>query len=176
MGKIGVIIQARLTSSRFPNKMLCPLMGKPVLQWVLETVKKSGYPFCVAIPSNKTDAGLAEWIRLYDDSITVVTGHREDLVFRFKQANEVMKFDTIIRICGDNPLMDPEDIELAVGLFENRGKYSRVNHVEVFSNEELQYCDNNDPFIARREHCCNMLANTVDYPEDIDRLSKQTCL
>lgn len=171
---VGIIIQARLTSSRFPNKMLCTLRGKPVLQHTIEAVKKSEYPFCIAIPENKTDRGLLEWIKLYDPSIHVITGHKEDLILRFQKASKEMGFDTIIRICGDNPFMNPEDIQLAVDLYNKRGHYSRVNHVEVFSKEELEYCDKNDSFIDRRQHCCNMLAQTVDKPEDIDRLEEET--
>jgi spore coat polysaccharide biosynthesis protein SpsF (cytidylyltransferase family) len=169
---IGIIIQARLTSKRFPNKMLCPLRGKPVLQWTIDAVKKSGLPFVIAIPQNKTDKGLAEWIKLHDPSIKVFTGHKEDLILRFQQVNEITKYDVIVRICGDNPNMDPEDIQLALELYKKRGHYSRVNHVEVFSNEELNYCADNDPFIERRQHCVNMLGNTVDYPEDIERLEE----
>jgi|APSaa5957512535_1039671.scaffolds.fasta_scaffold170893_2 spore coat polysaccharide biosynthesis protein SpsF (cytidylyltransferase family) len=171
--RAGIIIQARLTSSRFPNKMLCPLYGKPVLQWTIEACLKSGLPVVLAIPDKRTDWGIAEWLKLYDKDIKVYAGHPEDLVLRFKQVNAVTKFNPIIRICGDNPMLDHNDIALALALFEKRKKYVRLNLVEVFSDGELDYVADHDPFIPRREHCVNMLNQTVDYPEDIERIEAE---
>lgn len=169
----GIILQARLNSKRFPNKMLCPLGSKPVIQWTIEAVKKSGFPFVIAIPDKTTDKGLAEWIRLYDPKIEIFLGHPEDLILRFKQVLKFVDFDPIIRICGDNPFFNPTDILIANTLFKQRKRYTRINNVEIFSKKELDYVDKNDPFIVRREDCVNMLNQTVDYPEDIKRLENE---
>jgi spore coat polysaccharide biosynthesis protein SpsF len=169
----GIIIQARLTSTRFPNKMLCPLLGKPVLQWTIEAVKKTGLPFCIAIPDEKTNWGLAEWLLMYDKTIKVYAGHPNDLIDRFKKVLNIEDFDPIIRVCGDNPFIAPEDITLALELFNKRKYYTRVNHAEVFSKLELDYASLNDPFVGRREHCQLLNYHTVDYPEDIDRLEDE---
>jgi spore coat polysaccharide biosynthesis protein SpsF (cytidylyltransferase family) len=174
--KPGIIIQARLTSKRFPNKMLCPLYGKPVLQWTLEACLKSGLPLVVAIPDQRTDWGLAEWLKQYDPTIEVLAGHPNDLVMRFQQVNEIANFDPIIRVCGDSPFMKPSDIDDALYQFNKYKCYQRVNLVEIFSKAELDYVDDHDPFIARREHCVNMLNKTVDFPEDIDRLEAEYLL
>ena len=172
----GIIIQARLTSSRFPNKMLCPLFGKPVIQWTVEACLKSGLPFVVAIPDKRTDWGLAEWFKLYDPTIEVFSGHPEDLVSRFKHVNNVMGFDPIIRVCGDSPMMRVSDIHDAMYQFNKYKRYQRVNLVEIFSQKELDYAADNDPFMARREDCVNILNQTVDYPEDIDRIEGEWLL
>jgi len=169
----GIILQARLTSKRFPNKMLCPLVGKPVIQWTIEAVKKSKFPFVIAIPDQTTDRGLGEWIKLYDPKIKVIHGSEGDLVMRFLQVLKFVDYDPIIRICGDNPLMNPVDILIANTLFKQRKRYIRLNNVEIFSKKELEYVDKNDPFIVRREDCVNMLNQTVDYPEDIVRLERE---
>jgi len=170
----GIIIQARLTSSRFPNKVLCPLLGKPVIQWVIEAVKKTNIPFIVAIPENKTDQGIRSWLELYDKNIKCVLGHKEDLILRYKVAVAEGDFDPIIRITGDNPFVAPEDIKIALELFEKRGYYTFVNHVQVFSREELTYQDYNDPMIDSRQHAgCRGMAHLVDYPEDIKRYTKE---
>lgn len=171
----GIIIQARLTSKRFPNKMLCPLLGKPVLQHTIDACLRTKFPIVIAIPQNKTDVGLTAWLYEHytDKQIQVGYGNKEDLVLRFKQVNKAFKFDPIIRICGDTPFIDPDDIYHAMNRFEGKNKYQRVNNIEVFSREELEYVSNNDPFISRREHCVLMLNQTVDYPEDIDRLENE---
>lgn len=176
MANPGIILQARLTSKRFPNKMLCPLYGKPVIQWTVEACLKSGLPFVVAIPDKKTDWGLAEWFRLYDPTIAVLCGGPEDLVQRFKQVNEVTQFDPIIRVCGDSPFIKNSDFKDVLYQYNKYKCYQRVNLLEIFSVDELEYVNKNDPFIARREDCVRMLNQTIDYPEDIDRLETEWLL
>ena len=176
ISNVVIILQARLTSKRFPNKMLCPLGGKPVLQWTIEACAKSGYPFVIAIPNTKTNLGINSVITplfIKKMKIHVRTGSEEDLVDRFIHINKEFNFDPIIRICGDNPFFNHEDIDLALDIFKKRLKYTRLNHVEVFSRTELEYVDKNDPFIERRGHCVQMLSQTVDYPEDIERLERE---
>jgi len=170
---VGIILQARLTSERFPNKLLCPLYGKPVIQWAIEACQESGLPMVIAIPDKRTDWGLAEWLKLYDDSIPILCGHPEDLVTRFQQVNKTMKFDPIIRVCGDSPFIKASDFKDVLYQFNKYKCFQRVNLLECFSAAELQYVADNDPFIDRREHCVNMLNQTVDKPEDIDRLENE---
>lgn len=171
----GIMIQARLTSKRFPNKIMAMLKGKPVLKWVIDACAKTGLPITICIPTTKTNSGIVWFLQNIgglNKTFEIHMGHEEDLALRLRQCN-YMKYDPLVRICGDNPFMNPEDINIALELFKKRGKYTRVNQVEVFSRSELEYVCQNDPFITRREHCVNMLAQTVDYPEDIDRLEKE---
>jgi len=84
-----------------------------------------------------------------------------------------MKFDPIIRICGDSPFVSTEDIALALDVYNKRKYLTMVNHVQVFGQDELTYADLNDPFIGSREHVVRSLLHTVDYPEDIDRFYQE---
>ena len=165
----GIILQARLTSSRFANKNLCPIMNEPIIDWVIKACKKTTFPLAIAIPDEKSNYGLAEYIKLkYGKDIPVFVGHPQDLISRFIKTNTQMNFDPIIRICSDNPFLAPEDIELAIKLYNSRGYYSRVNHVEVFGVDEMEWADKHDVQIKRREDCVNILAHCVDYPTDIE--------
>ena len=123
----GIILQARITSTRFPNKCLATLRGKPVIDWILEACDKSRYPICVAIPENKTNDALENYLNLrFKDTKfktgppTLFRGKEEDVTTRFIGANNSMKFDPIIRICSDCPYLAPEDIKLAMEIFEDR--------------------------------------------------------
>jgi len=169
----GIILQARLTSKRFPNKVLFPFHGKALIDWTIESCMRSGLPICVAIPDTKSNAGLVSYLELkYKDSkppITVYGGWEEDVLARFIECNKHMKFDPIIRICADSPFIEVEDIKLAMELYMKRRYFTRVNHVQIFSQKELEYANEHDPFIGSREHVVRFMEHTVDWPQDIDR-------
>ena len=169
----GIIIQARLTSKRFPNKALCKFHGNTIIEWVVDNCIKTGIPICVAIPDTKPNQPLANFLDTTyahrPQLITVYKGREQDVLDRYIGANLHMKFDPIIRICGDSPFVSTEDIALALQLYNQRKYLTMVNHVQVFGQDELTYADLNDPFIGSREHVMRSLLHTVDYPEDIDR-------
>jgi len=173
----GIILQARLTGKRFPNKVLCPLLGKPVIQWCIEACEKTGLQFIIAMPDNKTNQGLASWIKQYclanNKVITVYEGSEEDLISRFLGAAQAMKFDPIIRVCGDSPFVDPKDILKTLELYKERGFKQQINYVQCFGMDELEYADKHDPFIASREHVVMSMDHTIDFPEDIKRLTDE---
>ncbi len=169
----GIIIQARLTSKRFPNKVLCRFHGKAIIEWVIDECIKTGLPICVAIPSTKPNQPLANFLEVTyahrPQVITVYKGAEEDCLTRYIVANQWMKFDPIIRICGDSPFVSTEDIALALDLYNKRKYLTMINHVQVLGRDELKYADLNDPFMGSREHVVRSLLHTVDYPEDIER-------
>ncbi len=172
----GIIIQARLTSERFPNKMLCPLLGRPVLEWVLDSARKTKLPIVVAIPDDWKNYGLLYYLkeltnRRTELKIKTFRGHKTDLISRFLDANSQVKFDPIVRICGDSPFFAPEDVELALKVYKERGYMTRINQVQVFSQEELVTANSYDNIPESREHAgTRFMEHTVDYPADIIRL------
>lgn len=158
--------------------MLAPILGKPVLEWVISGVMKTNLPYVIAIPDSISDEGLVSWLDARYGSEknkpVVYYGAKEDLIERFQTVNENMEFDPIVRICGDSPFFDPGDVFTALNIFEERGYYTMVNHVQVFSKAELKYQADNDPFIDSRQHAGTRgMAHTVDYPEDIAKYEKE---
>ncbi len=151
------------------------LLGKPVLQWCIEACEKTKLPLVIAIPENKTSQGIVAWLNEFcenrDLKITVYEGPEEDLTARFMGAAKNMNFDPIIRICGDSPFVDPQDITNVLELYKKRGFCQRINHAQCFGMDELEYADKNNIFMASREHVCLYMDQTVDYPEDIKRLT-----
>lgn len=171
----GIIIQARLTSNRFPNKVLCNFHGKAIIEWIIDTCIKTGMPICVAVPDTKPNQPLVNFIELAyqhrPQLINIYKGHEQDCLTRFVDANKHMNFDPIIRICGDSPFVSTEDIALALELYNKRKYLVRLNHVQVFGRDELKYADSNDPLIGSREHVIRSFEHTVDWPEDLDRFA-----
>ena len=176
MSNPGIILQARLTSKRFPNKVLCPFMGKPVIEWVIEAVVKSKLPWILAVPKTLTNLGINSWAKEFSDRtgirIRMSFGSEDDLIWRYREANNVTNFDPIIRICCDSPFVAPEDIELALKIYEERKYFTQLNHVQVFSAEELDYAGDNHVFDRQHAGTAGM-AHTIDYPEDIKRITRE---
>jgi len=110
--KIGVIVQARTGSTRFPNKIYKDLNGKYTLQRVLEGVTGAQLPHCIilAMPeynkqefSNRSVKG--EFDKIVDDRFDTYFGHPDDLVDRYFKAARKNNIDLIVRITGDCPMI-----------------------------------------------------------------------
>jgi spore coat polysaccharide biosynthesis protein SpsF len=103
----GVIIQARMTSRRFPGKSMALLAGKPVLAHVIERCQK--IPFIervvVAMPSYSASQPMAELSSSMGADIFF--GPEEDVLKRYYLAATYFDLTTIMRITADCPFIDP---------------------------------------------------------------------
>lgn len=103
----GVIVQARLGSTRLPGKVLMPLAGRSVLAWVLE--RCGAIPgidgVCCAIPEGVDDEDVAREARLC--GVPVFRGSEQDVLDRYYRAAGAFGFDTVMRVTSDCPLIDP---------------------------------------------------------------------
>ena len=174
----GIILQARMTSSRFPNKNLAKIKSKPVIDYVIEECLKTTHDIVIAIPDTKPNDALEVYLDLKWVGINrfrlfmVYRGHEEDVLNRFMSANIYVSFDPIIRVCSDAVHFNHHDIDLALNLWYERKYYTRVNDIEVFSHDEMEYAHKNCHRIKDRENVLGSWGpGTVDYPEDIDRFN-----
>lgn len=104
---IIAIVQARLTSTRLPGKVLATIGSKPLLWHVLNRLSfsKKLTGILVAIPESKENDKLADW--LLQESIPYMRGSEEDVLSRYYEAAKKAKADFIVRITSDCPLVDP---------------------------------------------------------------------
>ena len=105
--KVVAVIHARMSSSRFPGKMLALLGEMPVLEWVVRrTMCAEGvHRFVLATSDLRADdvlATLGEQL-----GIEVFRGSHEDVLRRVIDAAELHHADAVLRVCADNPLIDP---------------------------------------------------------------------
>lgn len=112
--KISAIIQARMGSSRLPGKVLMTICGKPVLQHIIERLK-----FCklineviLAIPNTKENDILEKFA--LKNNVAYYRGSENEVLERVYMAAKENNCDVIVGITADNPLIDPEIIDLAV--------------------------------------------------------------
>ncbi len=120
-------IEARMASKRLPGKMMMDINGKPVIERVVERLKKAKLidDVIIATTNNKLDDILFEWAN--SNKVKCFRGSEEDVLERVVGAHEKMHSEIIIEICGDTPLVDPETIDLAIEIF-NKGKYDVVSN------------------------------------------------
>lgn len=114
---IIAIIQARMGSSRFPGKMLTPLHGAPLIDWVVQRTKKAVKidDLIVAIPDSEPNNELENHLRNIDAK--VIRGSENDVLARFHHAATTFKASHVIRICGDNPMICPNAIDELIRFF-----------------------------------------------------------
>jgi spore coat polysaccharide biosynthesis protein SpsF len=121
MVKTVAIIQARMSSSRLPGKVLLALSGKPMLQWVLERVgmAKSVDLVGVATSTDPSDDPLADFCCRM--GYPCVRGSMHDVLDRYFRAAWQFMAGTVVRVTADCPLIDPALIDLTIAEFNSRG-------------------------------------------------------
>lgn len=125
--KTGVIIQARMGSTRLPGKILLDLYGKPVIQHVIERLKgcKTVDDIIIAttvLPQDNAIADEAEKL-----GVNWFRGSEEDVLSRYFYAAKAKSLDTVVRITSDCPLIDPQIVDGIIGFF-NKNEYDIVTN------------------------------------------------
>lgn len=108
---LGILIQARLGSTRLPGKILKPFHGdKCILDIILDKLHQaSDAKVIVATSTSKDNDALVE--HLEQNGELFFRGSENDVLDRFIKAAEKFHVDGIIRICSDNPFIDPDEIK-----------------------------------------------------------------
>jgi len=159
---IYIIIQARMGSTRLPGKVLKKIMGKPLLAYQIERLQevKSADGIIIATTDQEIDDPLEEYCCTID--LPTFRGSEHDVLDRYNSAAEQFEAQTVIRITGDCPLIDPAVVEQAIQLFQ-KGHYDYVSNVaersyprgmdvEVFSAQILAEAATTATDSWEREH------------------------
>jgi len=98
-------------ASRFPGKVLAPLRGRPVLEWVVRRVLRARLvdEVVVATSTASADHIIEVWAR--DLGVKCFRGDEADVLERFHAAAVDAGADWIVRINADNPFIDPQYID-----------------------------------------------------------------
>lgn len=131
--KIVAIVEARMTSSRLPGKVLFPAAGKPLLGHLVDRLKMvpSVAEIVLATTINSADEPLVEFAREY--GVTSFRGSEHDVMARVLEASEAVSADVIVSVTGDCPLVDPLIVEQVVQLFLiNPCEYATNGHLHTF--------------------------------------------
>lgn len=157
------IIQARMGSTRLPNKVLMEVNGLPLLAYEVNRVKLSKKINKIVIatgdqPANNAIAYLAKTL-----GINCFKGSENDVLDRYYQcALNYPEYQNIIRITGDCPLIDPVVVDRVIKFFEE-GEYDYASNidmetfpdgmdVEVFTKNALIESAQSAKLASEREH------------------------
>ena len=155
-----VIIQSRLNSSRLPGKALLTLAGHPLIELVARRAGRSGHEVVVATSDEDYDELIVETLQAC--AIPVRRGSLDDVLGRFVAAcADLAEEDLVIRLTGDNPLVDSDLIDgLVKATATSRHRYGRVDidaapeglGAEVFTAGDLRAADAAATAAYDREH------------------------
>lgn len=112
--KVVAILQARTSSTRLPNKVLLPILGKPMLEHQIDRISRSQKidQLVVATSIDKSDDAIESLCNKL--GVSCFRGDLNDVLDRFYQAANLLEADHIIRLTGDCPLIDPNVIDAVI--------------------------------------------------------------
>lgn len=105
MAGVGVFVQARLGSTRFPRKVVEPLFGKPLIEWVVERLTPVPADVHVVVTDLGSLSTLQPIVKRHPPW-EVFAGSPTDVMKRYIDAAHYYKVGVIVRATGDNPLVD----------------------------------------------------------------------
>lgn len=200
--KVVAIVQARMGSTRLPNKVMKPLMGVPMIELLLERLSKSNQidQIVLATSSDPKNAPLVEHVERL--GYACIRGSETDVLDRFLAAARQVQADVVVRITGDCPLIDAALVDQTIERF-NTGNVDYLSNTspatypdgldtEVFSMQALERAgretqdtfdhEHVTPYLRRpglfktdsltHEEDLSGLRWTVDEPADFEVVSK----
>jgi len=112
------LIQARMSSTRLPGKVMKKIKDLPLIKYVWDRCKLSNLENWAIVTSEQESDNL-----LFDfcikNEISCYRGSLDNVAERFLEATENFGHDSFIRINGDSPLIDPEIINRAINLYSS---------------------------------------------------------
>jgi spore coat polysaccharide biosynthesis protein SpsF len=162
LSDVIVVIQARMSSSRFPGKVLAPLDGVPVLRHVVAAVTSAlpAQNVIVATSVEVSDDPLAAYAATL--GVAVVRGPLDNVIERFRMCARSRSVTWIGRVNADSPLLDPnlvgrvlaertrDRFDLITTVFPRT--FPRGQNVELMRAETLLSLEDQELMPADREH------------------------
>ena len=134
-GKIVLIMQARMGSTRLPGKSMMPLAGEPLLQRIIERVKRCRKVDTIVLATTEKPEDDPLEIVGNKMGIEVFRGSENDLVDRYYKAATKYNADFVVRLPADNPVVEPEEIDRIIDHHLNSDDDFSANTHNIFNNE-----------------------------------------
>ncbi len=119
-----------MTSTRLPGKIFKEINRKSLLAYHIERLQKTGFDICIATTTNSDDDVVCEYAN--NNNIKLYRGSEHNVLSRFYEAALKYKFDIIVRVTSDCPLIDPHLIRNAVE------KYLQFNNQNMYISNGIE--------------------------------------
>lgn len=119
--KTAVTITVRMKSTRLPEKAMKDLVGKPMIEHLIDRLKYAKLPdeIILCTSTNPQDDILVEVAK--KNNIKWFRGDEVDVLKRLLDTSKKYKIDFIVSTTGDNPLTDPHYIDMLINKFKETG-------------------------------------------------------
>jgi len=157
-----IIIQARMGSTRLPGKIMKEVLGKTLLEYQLERLKRVRFAgeIVVATTGNEADAPIVELCGKL--GVAFFRGPEDDVLARYHQAAVAFNAATVVRITADCPIIDPAVVERVIEFYlEHRPEYDYVSNTFPI----LTYPRGMDTEVFSFRALREAAAEAVDQPE-----------
>tara|TARA_B110000211_G_scaffold137896_1_gene157725 strand:+ start:320 stop:1084 length:765 start_codon:yes stop_codon:yes gene_type:complete len=168
--RVVAIVQARMSSSRLPGKVLDTLAGKPVLHHIHERLSGCRLidEIVIATSQEASDDPISKFCQ--NRRISCFRGSLDDVLDRFYQAGVHYNADVIVRITGDCPLIDPVIVDAVVAgflggqydFFGLGGEFPDGLDCTVFSLKAIEAAWREAKLPSEREHVGPYIENNPD--------------
>ena len=170
--KVAAIIQARRGSTRLPDKVFLELSNKPLLEHVVNRLKKSDLlqEIIIATTDLPDDNLIQTWAN--SNNISVFRGSENNVLERYYEAAKKFQIDVIVRITADDPFKDYRLVDEAVRvLIDNKLDFVCNNNpvsfpegldVEVLTFNALEVSYNNVISDFDKEHVTQYIHKNKD--------------
>ena len=179
---IGAIIQARCESARFPNKILSKFKNKTLIEILLSRVKLSKLVDKVVVVTSNDKRNLKLIKILKKNKIQYFVGSKTNVLQRYYMAAKIFKFKTIVRLTGDNPLIDPTLIDEFLKDFTKRKidyladsfppTFPDGMDIEIFNFKSLQKINSTKSNKYEKEHVTPKIIKSSAFKKKTKRLHK----
>ncbi len=175
---VVAIIQARMTSTRLPGKVLVDIAGKPAIAWMLDRLRAAREidRIVVATTVNATDDPVAGFCR--NAGVDVFRGDEADVLGRYCAAAEAFDAASVVRLTADCPMIDPAIVDRVIARFLEGDLDYCSNYIErtypigldteVFSRAVLERCGREARSAYAREHVTPLMRDADPEQRGLD--------
>lgn len=136
--QIGILIAVRMKSSRLRSKAMAKIVGKPVIAHLIERMKQSkrAGKIVLCTSTHPDDAVLLDVAK--QQGIPSFAGSELDVMKRFIDAAEKYDLKVVVRVTGDNPLTDPENVDAMIDVHLKGGyDFTKSEFLPIGMNAEI---------------------------------------
>lgn len=160
--KIVAIVQARMGSTRLPNKVMKPICGIPMIELLLTRLATAKEVTQIVVATSTDERNLPLVKHVQKLGYACEQGSENDVLDRYLQVAKAHQADVIVRITGDCPVVDPELVDEVIRQFKfaNVDYFSNIDppmfpdglDIEVFTFDALEKASKETQDSFDREH------------------------